>query len=312
MRSIRASVRSSVLAATLVLGSGAAGAVSATVTVDEPRAFGYSVGDVVMRVVTLRLPAGVELDESSLPEIARRGQAVELRRVSQRRFAQTGGQGWRLTLEYQVFLAPREVRTLELPPIVLQLRARDRSEQLRIDAWPLSVAPLAPAEASARDGLGDRRPDRPPPLIDTSPGRVRLMVYGGLLLLLLTYLAYVYGGLPWLARRRRPFTLAWRAVRKLPGAAQAGKRRDMYRLLHAALNQTAGEALFESDVDRFVTAHPQFAGLRNEIALFYRRSREEFFAAAGTDGATDTPRADDGAWLVGFCRACRDAERGSP
>ena len=293
------------LAAALALCGGGAGAATvATATVQEPRAFGYSVGDVVSRVVTVQVPAGLELDEASLPQGTRPGQAIELRRVSQRSFWQADGRRHELTLDYQVFLSPPELRTLELPPVILHLKGSARVEELRVDAWPLTVGPLAPVDPWLREGLGEMRPDAPPPLIDTAGAQRRLTAYGVAGLLLLGYLAHVYLGLPWAARRRRPFTLAWRDLRSLPRAASAERRQEAFRRLHEALNQTAGQVVFEPDLDRFIAAHPQFTSLRGELLLFFQRSREQFFAGGAT-------AAEHEPWLVGFCRQCRDAERGA-
>ncbi|HSW06975.1 hypothetical protein [Aquabacterium sp.] len=295
------------LAALLMPAAGTARAADevATVTVQEPRAFGHVVGDRVTRIVTVHVPAGSAFDESSLPQSARRGQALELRQVTQRSRWQLVGSRHELTLVYQVFLSPPEVRTLELPPLTLRVKGPSRIEDLRVDAWPLTVAPLAPAEAPVREGLGELRPDAAPPLIDTGPARARLTAYFVLLLLAAGYLGHVYLGLPWWARRRRPFTMAWRALRGLPESAFAERRQEMFKRVHEALNQTAGQVLFEPDIERFITAHPQFAGQRAELALFFQRSREQFFAGAAAEAT------DHDAWLRRFCKACCDAERGA-
>lgn len=283
-------------------------AAAAEVAVQEPRAFGYAVGDVVSRVVTLQLPAGQSLDPASLPADNRRGQAIELRQVAQRSLWQPGGQRVELRFDYQIFLSPPELRTLELPPIVLRLTGGPRVEELRVDAWPVTVGPLAPAEARQREGLGDLRPDLAPPLVDTGATRARLAAYGLVALLLLGCLAYARWGLPWAARRQRPFAVAWRALRRGPAPGTTGQRGQAYRLLHAALNQTAGQVLFAADLDRFLAAHPGFASLRGELAAFFERSQAQFFAGAG-DG--EAPPDHDG-WLLNLCRRCLDVERASP
>src|SRR5690348_12904464 len=75
-----ASVATATLLAALSPGAGAApdtlGASS-----EEPRAFGYTVGDVVSRRIALRIPDGLKLDPDSLPRAGARGRAVELQRV---------------------------------------------------------------------------------------------------------------------------------------------------------------------------------------------------------------------------------------
>ena len=99
---------------------------------------------------------------------------------------------------------------------------------------------------------------------------------------------------------------AWRELRE---AQRRGALTDSAdgcllasRRLHAALNATAGRVVFADEVDSFVAASPRFAPLREELARFFSRSREGFFAAA--------PRADLN-WLLDVARALRDAERGT-
>jgi len=273
------------------------------VTASEPRAYGYHVGDLVTRQVTVQVPAGLTLDDTSLPRPGARGKALELQSVLRQSEAEAGGTRHTLQLTYQVFLSPPEVRTLEIAPFVLRFTGQPRDQELRVDAWPVTVSPLMPVEASSRRGLGELRPDLPPPLIDTRPTQHRLVAGAVLLALLLAYLAHVYLALPWWAARRRPFAQAWQQLRGLSTGDPTASRAALQRV-HAALNQTAGEVVFEHGIDRFVAAQPRFAGLRAELALFFQQSRHEFFAEG-------EHAANDGRWLVEFCRRCRDAERGA-
>jgi mxaA protein len=268
---------------------------------DEPRAFGYTVGDVVSRRIALRVPAGLELDPDSLPRAGARGRALELQRVVLHK--SLGGAPEALQLDYQVFLAPREVRVLEMPPIELRFDGPPRPQTLRIDAWPITVAPLAPVDASPREGLGEMRPDREPPRVDTFTARVRLAVEAGAIVLLLGYLASVYLVLPWSAQRRRPFARAWKALAVLPDRPDAAQRKAAFERVHAALNETAGEVVFEPGLDRFIAKRPRFAPLRDDFARFFANSRAQFFA-----GGNDVV---DAGWLMAFCRRCRDLERGA-
>jgi mxaA protein len=265
-------------------------------TTEEPRAFGYQVGDVVQRRITVEVPDGLVLDVNSLPRPGARGRALELRALRR----STGAQGMRLELDYQVFLSPADVRTLEMPALTLRYDGTPRAQEVRIDAWPVTVAPLVPAEVSSRTGLGELQPDVAPPLIDTRAQGGRLLAYAALLAVLLTYLSVVYFGLPWWGAQRRPFALAWRRL----GAKDAPPWREACQHVHAALNQSAGEVLFEHGVDRFTARQAAFAPLKPDIVQFLRLSQREFFEGG-------TQQADDPSWLAGFCKRCRDVERGS-
>lgn len=272
---------------------------------EEPRAYGYQVGDVMTRRIAVQVPAGLRLDESSLPPVGRLGHAFELRRADWQ--ALRAGQH-QLLLEYQVFLAPVAVRTLELPPVILRFAGQPRTQELRIDAWPVTVAPLVPVEVSPRRGLGDLQPDAEPPLIDTTAARQRLLAGAVVAALLLAYLAHVYLGLPWLARRRRPFESAWRALHGPAGGGSAAEQhRQGLLALHEALNRSAGAVLFETGIDAFLAAQPRFAGLREELQQFFALSRQAFFRAPAE--AADPQAAQQ--WLLAFCGRCRDAERGA-
>ena len=268
---------------------------------DEPRAFGYTVGDMVSRRIALQVPAGLTLDESSLPRAGTRGRALELQRVVLH--TSLFGVPEALQLDYQVFHAPREVRVLEMPAIELRFDGSLRPQTLRIDAWPVTVEPLVPVDAPTREGLGELRPDREPPPIDTGAARTRLALEAAAMLLLLGYLANVYLVLPWSAQRRRPFGRAWRQLSALPAQPDAAQRRAAFERVHAALNETGGEVLFEPGLHRFIASHPRFAPLRDEFARFFAVSRSEFFA--GKSDAADVN------WLRAFSRRCRDVERGA-
>lgn len=268
--------------------------------VQEPRAYGYFVGDVVARRIQLQVPAGLALDTASLPRPGKRGGALELRSVAWRQAAQE------LVVEYQVLLSPPTPRVLEMPAFELRFTGAggQPASSLRIDAWPVAVSPLVAAgDPPARRGYGEMQPDEPPPQRDLQPHAQRLLALAGVAALLGLYLLHVYVGLPWWARRYRPFGLAWQALRGLPAEPQEAQRRQAWANVHAALNRTAGRALLDQDVPAFVDMHPRWRALQAELHEFFARSRRSFFAGE--------PAGDDLAWLRGFCRRCRDVERGA-
>lgn len=272
---------------------------------DEPRAFGHQVGDVVVRRIAIEVPAGRSLDLGSLPPVGRRGKSLELRELRWDEPGAFGGRRHTLTLSYQVFLAPTAVRTLELPPVKLRFGGGARTEDVRIDAWPLVVAPLSPAEVSPRNGLGELRPEAPALPLDTTPALQRLAMWALLAAAALAYLAQVYLIAPAWAARHRPFAAADAALRRLGSGDAIAQRQQAYRCLHRAIDRTAGEVVFETSLERLLAAHPRFVPLQSELREFFRRSRTEFFG----EPPADQPEAI--AWLRQLCRRCRDLERGA-
>lgn len=178
-------------------------------------------------------------------------------------------------------------------------------QELRIDAWPVTVAPLVPPEVSSRRGLGELQPDAEAPPLDTRTLRQRLLAEVVAAVSIAAALAFVYFGAPWWNRHHRPFARAWRQLRGLSTAApDAAAWRVACERLHAAFNESGGEVLFEHGIERFAARRPGFAALRGDMQRFLAISRRGFFG----DG---TREQGDLAWLIGFGRRCRDAERWS-
>ena len=276
---------------------------------EEPRAFGHQVGDLVTRVVLIDLPEGLSLDAESLPAAGRVGPALELRAIarSERRIA--GGRELRLALEFQVMASPVTARVFDLPTLKLRIDGRGGSQELRVDPWPLAVSPVGPEDASPRRGLGELRPDAPPPPADTRRLRAVVSVALAVAAGIGAWLAVIHFGLPWWSRRRRPFGLAWRELQSWKRRGQlrddAESLRTAVRRLHAALDATAGRALFASAVDDFLAVHPRYAPLRGELLRFFESSRSAFFSS------TPAPADTEMRWLLDLARSLRDAERGS-
>lgn len=274
------------------------------VTVEEPRAFGHLVGDVVTRRIVLDVPGRLSLVEASLPVPGRVGQSFELRRVLHERDATTGGTRHRLQLDYQVFRAPREPRVLDLPSFTLEFAGQPRHEELRIDYAPVGVVPLTPGEPVLRAGFGVLRPDRTTPSIDTRPERWRLVAYALAALAPLGYLLTIHLGWPWWRRRQQPFARAQRQLGALPLDASDERWTAAWRVLHAALDASAGRVVHIDGLERFLGERPRYATLRDDLARFFERSQAIFFRG-------HPPAQADRQWLRDFCRRCFDVERGA-
>ena len=276
----------------------------------EPRAYGYQPGDVLQRLVEVDVPAGLLLDTASLPVAGGRGQAIELRALQLHSTPWAGGQRQLLRLDYQVFYAPREVRMLEIAPFELRYSGDRRpglqTQTVRVDALPISVAPLLPLLVPQRQGLGDMQPDLPPPLLDETAVRQRLLAWVALAALLLAWLAWARWGYPQWQRRHLPFGLAWAQMRQLPDTPDAAAWRAACGQLHQALNASAGQAIFGHSLAGWAAQQPRFAPLQADLARFLDVSRQAFFVP---EVVTAAGPVQDGAWLRGLSRRCCDAER---
>ena len=183
-------------------------------TTEEPRAFGYQVGDVVQRRIIgrgARRP-GARREQPAAPRRARHG--VGVAGVAAQRVARAA-QRLQIELDYQVFLSPADVRTLETAGVDAALRghaARAGTAHRRLAGD--GGAAGAGGGVAAHAAWASCSPNAAPPLIDTRAQGWRLLAYAALLAALLAYLAVVYLGLPWWGAQRRPFALAWRQLNR--------------------------------------------------------------------------------------------------
>ena len=123
----------------------AANAASVDVQIEEPRAFAHFVGDVVERRLTITAPRPLLLAMDSIPKPGRLGYAFELREANLTSKALTAGTRYELQLRYQIFVAPIDTKTLDLPAFVLQFDGGTRPEELRINFAPVSIARQPPS-----------------------------------------------------------------------------------------------------------------------------------------------------------------------
>ncbi|MBA3480138.1 MAG: hypothetical protein H0T52_17325, partial [Lautropia sp.] len=135
---------------------------------------------------------------------------------------------------------------------------------------------------------------------------------------ILAGLALLWVSLRAFARRRRgfaPFGVAAGRLRRLMRArARIGSdpegghdvARQAYRILHDAFNEAAGRAIFASQKERFLAAHPRFAPEAGDVRAFFERSEQAFFAVSsgGRAAAPQPPAAqgEDLAWLSDLAR----------
>jgi mxaA protein len=270
------------------------------VRLDTPRPYGYAIGDTLRHTVTVEPEPGYRLDENSLPKAGPLNRWLELRRVS---IEPGPGTRRRLTLEYQTFYAPLEVKPLKIPGFALRLDGPSGPVAAEVPAWPFSMAPIHGLAVLAGNGLEPLRPDALP----ESPGTAApLAGLGGFALAGLSALLYLghLRGLFDFGRRGRHFREASLALRRLeregdgPAALRAG-----FACVHRAFDRTLGEPLFAERLQECLANRPGYEGLRREIEGFFRASYSLFFGngAAAEDFTL--------ARLDALCLACLRAER---
>jgi len=235
-------------------------------TVQQPRAFGYVIGDVLTQRVLLAID-GRTLEPSELPAAGRI--SVWFDRRSARIEKDYDGRRW-LAVEYQLINAPQTLVTARLPAWTLKTRARGPA--VTIPAWAITVAPLTPRTAEPDAAL--LQPDRPSPVISTTPILRRIVGWSSALI------AVLAGWLAWVlwrnhrASANQPFAQAWREIRHADEAAA-----QAWQALHRAFDRTAGRVVQTESLSELFRRAPHFVPLESRIEQFFAQSGERFFGA---------------------------------
>ena len=237
-------------------------------TLEQPRPFGYVVGDLLTQRVLLELH-GRPFEPVTLPRAER--VSAWLERRSPRIESTPDGRRW-LRVEYQVLNAPQALTLVRIP--AWDLQAKPGTDALRIGAWPISVSALTPRSAFAQGGLENLRPDRPTPSIATEPMRHRIVIWSSALILTLAiWLGWLLWR-NWRASARQPFASALREICHVgEGAPEA------WQALHRAFDRTAGRVTQTATLPNLFQRAPHLAPLRARIEQFFQQSSERFFGA---------------------------------
>jgi mxaA protein len=271
-----------------------------SVTLNAPRDYGYVMGDIIDQTLRVVLPGGQSLDTTSLPQpggvnewLSVRGSRWDLRRDGPREI-------WEIHVAYQVFKGVREPEQAVIPPLTLRL-AGSPAQELHSPAWPFTLVPVIPPEI--KDEQVELREPLPAEPAETASVMKRWLLW-------LAGTACVIGlfGLRQFLRNRRarPFAVACRQLKAtLSHHHESDELRAAARLLHRAFDQTFGETLFAGQIDRYCTAHPAFAPLKERLVGFFTLSQRLFFDLGGL-GEADPATRD---WLMDLGRRCAAAER---
>jgi len=286
-------LRACLLAFVLLFMGIAAAAQPITITPVRPRSFGYTVGDRVERRIEITTAPPWSLVQASLPKPGRVNAWFELSQLSMQSDPQPTGTRTELRLVYQLLNSPAQPTVLLLPRVVLHFEGGAEPVEREVAQAEVFAAPLLPA-AAEKSTLDVLRADRKPEPISVETLQRRLTIYplAAALLLLSVLVARQF------AQRRRagPFVRACRELRRIAHAPpDANRGASAMRVVHRALDETAGHSVFLDNVDSlFATAHR--APLRERTRAFLARSRAQFFAGTGDPLPLDELRDLARAW----------------
>lgn len=266
--------------------------------VQQPRGFGYLIGDKFQRVVDLRLRKPYRLDMTSLPVAGRLTHwlAIETPHVDQQDLSHSTQ--YRLHFTYQVVNISPDEQDISLPEHLLQYG--DSKEILK------ALVPATRIRVSVISDFGhdDLQPDRSPALMPQHYRRMGALVVlwvGALAGLISLRFGFRFG------QRRSPFAEASRTLSKHRTRTWDDESYgEALKSVHHAFNATAGKAVFGESLEAFFAHHARYAALDHQIREFFTRSSAHFYAAGSSAQRFAYSPAD----LVHFVEACCAVESG--
>lgn len=234
-----------------------------TATVEQPRPFGYVVGDLVTQRVLLTTPS-LDFHPTALPPVQRVN--IWFERRASRIESGSDGRRW-LVADYQLINAPPTLTTISLPK--WDMESKEGGIRLEIPAAPIGIAPLISSTPA-----GQLRPDRQVSIIDTAPARTRLLLWSiALGITLAAWLAWLQWR-NWRDSLDRPFARALHELRRVDDSAP-----EAWQAMHRAFDQTAGRVLQIETLPSLFERAPHLQPQRTEIERFFAQSNERFFGA---------------------------------
>jgi len=266
------------------------------------RDFGYVMGEPIRNTIEVRVAKPLELESDFLPQP---GSAVndwlEVRQVEWKREDRRDQTIYRIDFTYQVFKGVRDAETQTVPALPLRFRQGDSHIEVEAPAWNFTLTPLISPKTP--DENVTLRGDLPPPVYPTE--RHETALFGFLIGIAapLMYAAWRLGLPPFRTFVALPFARAARALKKLHRQPPSGEvYRQALRLVHGAINETAGYTVFAGRLDQFFIEHPEFGGLREQFEAFFAVSQRLFFASIEPDIPSDFA-------LTGLEKLCRESRK---
>lgn len=196
----------------LLFGCGIARAEPRVVAVEDPKPFGYFIGDVLERTVLIEVAAGDKLVSSSLPVPGQIKYWLWLRDVGAEPVTRQGRRFIEVRLQYQTFNAPLQPQRLVIPSLRLTfLEAASGHATATVPPFTFISAPLREivprqgGNGAETDGaLPELMPDARPQHLSTANDRTTMLVSSIIAVLSFGLLAYHRAWWPFGARPRRP------------------------------------------------------------------------------------------------------------
>ncbi|MGD7035451.1 hypothetical protein [Methylotuvimicrobium buryatense] len=282
-------------------GAMTANAANIEIELDSPRNYGYSLGDKITLTAHIGVPLFYTLESGFLPAPGSVNEWLRLDSIES--IPNKSGKDYSLAITYQVFKSVRATEELTIPPLPIRFMHRGNPETATLPPWTFSYHPLIPINKADRDI--EPEPEVPPRLIDATSHHRALTYLLGVSSIILLYIVWFYGKIPFLERYSGSFGKACRELKKLKKLPQSkAVTLQALQCFHHALNELAGETLFAGQLPDFFQSHPKFLTLREKTEALFAISQQLFFAEAASELPAISP-----AQIEKLCLLYRKLER---
>lgn len=268
-----------------------------SISVSDPRPYGYFLGDVLVRQIDVMTRGAEKLRVAALPRPGPQLYWLDLVSVETEKLPSAEGQAHRIILNYQMFYSALEPKRVAIPKTTLYFSQSSDPKAEPVDTSrqdsspPTSVTRVVPElevivsplreiiiEKSSDPDASPLRADAQALPSGTGDLRTALLISSIVLALSIVALAYQYAFWPFRYRARRPFTHALRAMMSSGQDHVEAVYAHNLRALHRAFDEAYGRRVFSRDVSSFLSARPEFQPLETRVKDFFEASSLAFFA----------------------------------
>lgn len=270
---------------------------------------GYTVGDLIDRIVEISIRKPYQLIEESLPiegyQKRYRGQllGMDLKKISFIKKEDRDKTKYIINLQYQIFtnnvVAKPAFITADYYRIMDPAKPDDVFK-VRIPELTVAISPIAIfGDIKVENDMSGYRG---PILLDTEPYYIKLKQAIVLLIFFILVLTYIYSRYSWLPKQNRHFSHLYRKYKKTKFSKSNFE--DFLKDLHGSFDKTLNQTLFLENTHLLYQQNSRFKYIKLEIEIFFKISRIVFFE--------QNKKIDNEAvyeWLKKFAFHCRMCER---
>jgi mxaA protein len=213
---------------------------------------GYHLGDFIHQTITFTLPKHTALDEESLPLTGYVKPWLDLSTLSYKQQGETV----QLFLTWQIFATVEIAQALKTPALVLKTKAKP-AQEIFIPAQAFYYSPVFPYPLAETT----RQNDLPPLAFDEQMPLIGVIVFSALGVLLTLCWMWLKDWLPW-PKNLGPIATLAKAMRHK--TTQTIDVKALQAIYHA-LNTTAGESLFPSNLTQLFNQAPYLLPYQSEV-----------------------------------------------